>query len=160
MRLLRALAIVGAGLFAYLALIPGGLVLASLDPGCSGAGCGRSTLGSAALAIVYALAFLALVASAASFVWLAIEPHSARASQRVVRVLGVTAIAAGLAMFAVFAIGSPVAAAVIAVIGVVCFTLLRRRARDAGGAPEADSESEERASSNGHGPRLDRLPKV
>lgn len=157
MRLVRVMAALGAGAFVYLSLIPGGLIIASLDPACSGTECGVSTLGDILLVIVYSIAFMALLTSAASFAWLGIEPHSAAASRRLVRVLGATAIAAGLAMFAVFAIGSPVAALVLALIGVGCFTFLWRR-RDEPADP--DEESEQRASTNGHGPRLDRLPKV
>ncbi|UJA18919.1 hypothetical protein HJD18_00995 [Thermoleophilia bacterium SCSIO 60948] len=157
MRLVRAMSILGAGAFAYLSLIPGGLVIASVDPACAGPECGYSTVGDVALVIVYAIAFFALLASAAAFVWLAIEPRSGAATRRLVQTLGVTAVAAGLAMFAVFAIGSPLAALVLALIGIGLFSFLWRRRKEP--APP-DEESEQRASTNGHGPRLDRLPKV
>lgn len=159
--LLRLACLAGAGLFAYLSLIPGGLVIASLDPACSGPRCGYSAVGDVFLVITYAASFAALLGSAACFALLALRPASRAAIARLVRSLGITAVALGAAMLAILAVAAPFLALALVLVGGVLFTVLwRHRAeRQRSDAASGDGAAPG-AQRNGHGPRLRRLPRV
>jgi hypothetical protein len=121
---MRVLAAAGFLLFAYLALIPAGLVVATVDPSCDG--CGDTAVVAIALSVVYAACFLALAACAAALADYAIRPGGA-AARRIPVALAVSAGAIGVALFALLAVSFPVAGAAIAALGVALYGWLRRR---------------------------------
>ena len=61
---MRVLAALGAICFAYLAIIPGAVVGATIDPACSGSQCSYSPPVTVYMVLVFAASSLALVASA------------------------------------------------------------------------------------------------
>src|SRR4051794_2025073 len=123
---MRVLSGLGALFFAYLTLIPAGLVVASVDPSCADGGCDDSTIVTVVLVVIYATCALALAASAGALVAYALRPGGA-AARRIATALAASAGAIGIALFALLAISFPVAGAVIAAIGVSLYVWLRRR---------------------------------
>jgi hypothetical protein len=136
---MRVLAGLGFLLFAYLTLIPAGLVIATVDPSCADGGCDESLALTIALTILYTACALALAASAGALAGYAIRPGGSAAG-RVAGALAISAAVIGVALFVLLAISFPIAGAVIAVLGVGLYTWLRRRP----GPPDPRA--------NGHGP--------
>jgi hypothetical protein len=136
---MRIVAGLGFLVFAYLTLIPAGLVIATVDPSCADGGCDESLALTVALTILYGACTLALATTAGALGGYAISP-GLQAARRIAAALAVSAAAIGVALFALLAISFPIAGAVIALVGVGLYTWLRRRP----GPPDPRS--------NGHGP--------
>jgi hypothetical protein len=120
----RVFAAIGSLLFAYMALIPGALVGANLDPGCE-AGCGFALPITVFLAIAFGACALALAASAISLAAYAARPDHTT-GRLVSRSLAVSALTVGVLLFSELALVYPVAAAVIAAASVVLGLLITR----------------------------------
>jgi hypothetical protein len=109
----RVLAALGAVCFAYLALIPGALVGATVDSACAGPQCGYSAPVTVYLVVAFGLATLALGASA-----VAMAMYAARASRlnerRVAVSLKTSAALIGVLLLSEIALSHPVA-----VLGIV-----------------------------------------
>lgn len=133
---MRVIAGIGAVLFAYLALIPGGLVVATLDNSCDG--CDEDLAVAIVLTAAYVLCFLGLVVTAFSLASYAVRP-SVEAGRRVATALSIAAGVTGLTLFALFVVAFPVEGIAIASIGVGLYLWLRARP----GPPDPRS--------NGHG---------
>jgi hypothetical protein len=123
----RALAVIGALLFAYLALIPALLVGATVDPGCE-SGCEFAMPITVYLVIAFGACALALLGSAAGF-----AAYAARPSRASVRLLGrslrLSALTVAILLLSEFALGYPVAAAVIAVVSLLGGWMITRPRR-------------------------------
>ena len=139
---MRVLAGIGFLLFAYLTLIPAGLVVATADPSCTGY-C-ESTLRAILLTIVYGACALALIATALGFAGYAIRPSPQRAGF-VARCLAASAAVVGIALFVLLALAYPLAGLVIAALGIAVFLWLHQLRPP----PPSDPRS------NGHGPSQD-----
>jgi hypothetical protein len=109
-RTVRAIAVLGALLFAYLAVIPAALVGATLDPGCES--CGSSAPVAAYFVIAFAACAVALGAVAVSMVAFAARPSRTSAA-RVGLALRISATVVGVLLLSEFAAAYPLAAAVI-----------------------------------------------
>ena len=123
---MRALAGLGLLVFAYLTLIPAGLVAATLDPSCGNFGCDQSAAAAVALVALYCLCAIALAATALRFGAYALRPGPA-AGRRIATTLGASAAAVGIVLFGLFAISFPIAGATIAALGAGLYLWLRRR---------------------------------
>jgi hypothetical protein len=133
---MRVIAGLGAVLFAYLALIPGGLVFATLDNSCDG--CGEDLAVAIVLTAAYVLCFLGLLVAALSLARYALHPGSEEGS-RVGTALAIAAALTGLTLFALFVVAFPIGGVAIAAIGAGLYLWLRARP----GPPDPRS--------NGHG---------
>jgi hypothetical protein len=136
---MRIVAGLGSLLFAYLTLIPAGLVIAAVDPSCGDGGCDAGPALTVLLVVLYAACALALAASAVALAGYAISPGDPGA-RRIARALAASAAVIGIALFGLLAISFPIAGAVIAAIGIGLYSWLSRRP----GPPDPRS--------NGHGP--------
>ena len=136
---MRVLAGIGFVLFAYLTLIPAGLVAATVDPSCTGE-C-ESTARAILLTAVYGACALALVATAAAFAAYAVRPSPRRAAI-VARALAVSATVIGIALFVLLALAFPLAGLALGALGTALFLWLRHLQPH----PPPDPRS------NGHGP--------
>jgi hypothetical protein len=135
---MRVIAGLGAVLFLYLALIPGGLVVATLDNSCDG--CDEDLTVAIVLTAAYVLCFLGLLVTAFSLAAYAAHPGTEE-GKRVGTALAVAAGATALTLFALLVVAFPIGGVVIGAIGLGLY--LRLRARP--GPPDPRS--------NGHGPR-------
>jgi hypothetical protein len=133
---MRVIAGIGAIVFIYLALIPGGLVFATLDNSCEG--CDEDLAVTVVLTAAYVLCFLGVAATAFALAAYAVRP-GVEELRRVGTALAVAAGATGVALFALFLVAFPVAAVTIAALGAGVYLWLRARP----GPPDP--------SSNGHG---------
>lgn len=122
---MRLIAAAGSLLFAYLALVPAGLVAATADPACAGGGCETGLAGKLLLIPAYGAAFLALAASALALALYAIRP-SANGEARIRRALAAAALAAGVALLVLLALAEPVATTAIGALGAGCYAALSR----------------------------------
>jgi hypothetical protein len=130
----RAIALLGALLFLYLAVIPAALVGSTIDPGCES--CGYSAPVTAYLVIAFAACSLALAGSALSLAAFAARPS--RETGRLARgSLRVSAAAIGGLLFSEFALAYPVAALVIAAVSLSTGWLITRRRSPRAGTPKA-----------------------
>jgi hypothetical protein len=120
----RVIAVLGSVLFAYLAVIPGALVGATLNPACESS-CGYAPAITVYLVIALGLSSLALVGSAVTLALFASRP-SARTGMLVRRSLQITAAAIGALLFSEFALVYPVAAAVAAGVSIPGAWLITR----------------------------------
>ena len=121
---MRVIAGLGAVLFAYLALIPGGLVFATLDNSCDG--CDEDLAVAIVLTLAYTLCFLGLVATSFSLASYALRP-TLEAGRRVGTALAIAAGVTGLTLFALLTVAFPFAGLAIAAIGVGLYLWLRAR---------------------------------
>jgi len=129
----RAIAVLGAVLFAYLAVIPAALVGATVDPGCESS-CGYSAPVSAYLVVAFAVCSLLLAGSALSMAVFATRPSRA-AGRRIGRSLKLTAAAIGVLLFSEFALAYPLPAIVIVAISLLAGWLITHPPR--AGTPRA-----------------------
>lgn len=115
---------IGALLFAYLALIPALLVGATVDPGCE-SGCGFAAPITVYLVIAFGACALALLGSAVGFATYAVRPS--RASGTLLgRSLRISAATVAFLLFSEFALVYPLAAAVIAAVSLLGGWLITR----------------------------------
>lgn len=109
---MRVLAALGAVCFAYLAIIPGAVVGATIDPACAGSQCSYSPPVTIYMVVIFAASALALVASAATLALYAARPTAGHA-QLIRTALKASALAVGLVLLSELALPDPVAALVI-----------------------------------------------
>lgn len=112
MKPVRALAALGAICFAYLAIIPGAVVGATIDPACSGSECAYSPPLTVYMVVIFAASAIALLASAVTLALYAARP-SARNARLIRAALKASAVAIGVVLLSELAIPDPVAALVI-----------------------------------------------
>jgi hypothetical protein len=119
----RAMAVLGALLFAYLAVPPAALVGSTIDPACES--CGSAAPVRVYLVITFAACSLALVGAAVSLL-----AFAARPSQRTERIVGLalraSAAAIALLLFSEFALAYPVPAIVTVGISAAAVWLITR----------------------------------
>ncbi len=141
---MRWLLLAGSVLFAYLALFPGGLVIATLDSACAGPDCDQPLAEDILLGVLYAACFLAVVACS-----LAMGRYFFRTTVGgellIRRALVFALIAVGATLFAHFALALPFAALFTLGVGAAVYGTLRYL-----NAPEPEPEPYD-PSSNGHG---------
>lgn len=105
---MRVLAALGAVLFAYLAVIPGALVGATVDSACAGSECGYSPPVTVYLVAAFGVAALALAASALTMAMYAARPS--HANERLVGIsLKASAALIGVLLLSEIALPHPVA---------------------------------------------------
>jgi hypothetical protein len=108
----RVVAALGAVCFAYLAVIPGALVGATVDSACAGPQCGYSPPLTVYLVLAFGATTLALAASAVTMAIYAVRPT--RSNERLVGTsLKASAVLIGLLLLSEIALPHPVAAVVI-----------------------------------------------
>jgi hypothetical protein len=141
---MRWLVLAGSVLFAYLALIPGGLVVSTLDPACAGPDCDQPLAEDVLLGALYVLCFATIAACSATMA-LYFFRTTARGELYIRRSLVFALAAAGATLLAQFARAYPCAALfTVAVGGAVYGTLRYLNAPKPGPLPPDPS-------SNGHG---------
>jgi hypothetical protein len=124
----RVLAALGAVCFAYLAVIPGALVGATVDSACAGSECGYSPPVTVYLVAAFGIATLALTGSAVAMAAYAARPSPA--NERLVGIsLKVSAALIGVLLLSEIALPHPVAvlAIVAACVPVGLLGAARRR---------------------------------
>jgi len=141
---MRWLVLVGSVLFAYLALIPGGLVISTLDPACAGPDCDQPLAEGILLTVLYAVSFVSIVACSASMA-LYFFRTTVRGELLIRRALVFAVAVAGATLLAQFALELPVAALITVGVGGAVYGTLRYL-----NAREAESAAHD-PSSNGHG---------
>lgn len=132
-------------LFAYLALIPAGLIFSVWDDACSGGGCESSLLSRLAFTALYAICLAAVLGTGAAFAHHALRGTLA-SQERLQRTMTVAAFVVGGVTFVLFCIAVPLGGAIAAAIAATGFVLLRHRGR----RPEVVPGGAERV--NGHRP--------
>jgi hypothetical protein len=142
---MRWLVLAGSIVFAYLALIPGGLVIATLDPACAGADCDQPLAEDILLGLLYAVCFLSVAGCAASML-LYFFRTTVEGELLIRRALMVALAASGATLLAFFALTFPFAALFTAAVGAAVYGTLRYY-----NAPGPDEEEPHDPSSNGHG---------
>jgi hypothetical protein len=111
----RILAALGALCFAYLAIIPGAVVGATIDPACAGSRCSYSAPVTVYMVLVFAAAALALAASSAALAVYAVRP-TPRNAGLIRAALKASALLIGLVLLSELALPDPVAAIVIVAV--------------------------------------------
>jgi len=129
----RAIAVLGALFFAYLAVIPAALVGSTLDPACSASSsCGYATPVTVYLVIAFAACSLGLLAAGLSLAVFAVRP-SPSSGRLVGPALKLSAAGVGVLLFSEFVLAYPVPALIILAISVAGGWLITRaRPRRAG----------------------------
>ena len=131
MKPVRILAALGAVCFAYLAIIPGAVVGATVDPACAGPQCSYSAPVTVYMVVIFAATALALAASALAMALYAARP-STRGAALIRTALKASAVAVGVVLLSELALPDPVAAIVIVAICVpVALVGAARRASQA-----------------------------
>jgi len=111
----RVLAALGALCFAYLAIIPGAVVGATIDPACAGSQCSYSAPVTVYMVLVFAAAALALAASSAALAVYALRPTPRNAGLIRAALKASTALI-GVVLLSELALPDPVAAIVIVAV--------------------------------------------
>ena len=140
---MRWLVLAGAVLFAYLALLPGGLVLSTVDPACAGPDCDQPLAEDILLGSLYALCFAAVVACSVTMA-LYFFRTTVRNELWIRRALIAALAAVGLTFLVQFATVFPFAALFTVAVGAAVYGTLRYR-----NAPKKPTGPD--PSSNGHG---------
>ncbi len=135
---MRVLAAIGSVCFAYLAVIPGAVVGATIDPACAGGSCQYSVPVTVYLVIAFGATALALASSALVLALYAIHPGPGN-ERLVASALKASAALTGVLLISQLAMPHPVAALVIvcvcvpvALIGAARRDETRARRRSAG----------------------------
>ncbi len=139
---MRWLVLAGSVLFAYLALIPGGLVIATLDPACAGPDCDQPLAEDILLGALYVLSFVSVVACSATMAFYFFRT-TVRGELLIRRALVFAVAVAGATLLAQFALAFPFAALFTVAVGGVVYGTLRHM-----NAPKPVAHD---PSSNGHG---------
>lgn len=142
---MRVIAAIGSVVFAYLAIIPAGLVISTIDPACAGGECETSLARDIPLTVGYIGAFLAVGGTSAALSLYSFRP-SAAGERWIRRALGASVLAVGATLGLLFAIAEPLAAAVTLAIGGGTYVLLSRGVRRSRIDPSANGH----ARLNGH----------
>jgi hypothetical protein len=141
---MRWLVLAGSVLFAYLALIPGGLVISTLDSACAGPDCDQPLAEDILMGILYALSFASLLACSLTMA-LYFFRTTVDGELLIRRAIVFAVAVAGATLLAQFALAFPFAALFTAAAGGAVYLTLRRfNAREAEKTPHDPS-------SNGHG---------
>ena len=141
----RFLAGLGALLFAYLALIPAGLIFSVWDDACSGPGCESSLLSRIGFTLLYGICLAAVLGTAAAFADHALRGTHAT-QERLRSAMTVSAFAVGGVTFVLFCIAVPLGGTIAAAVAATGYVLLRLHGR----REDAPSVGAERV--NGHRP--------
>lgn len=144
---MRVLAGLAALLFAYLALIPGGLIFSVWDSACSGGGCETSLTSRVAFTLIYGLCLVAVAGTAAAFAAHAFR-GTLESQERLPRALAGSAVVIGGATFVLFCVAFPLGGAIAAALAGAGFAALRLCGRERGGT----RGPAELGRVNGHGP--------
>lgn len=151
---MRWLSLLGAFVFAYLAIIPAGLVIAIFDSACAGGDCQTSLARDIILGVIYVAAFVSVagtsVIMAANFF-----RHGLR-TERLMRFWLVASLATiGTTLFAHFALAFPLAATFTLGVGGMVYGTLRYMNRPppakSGDLPKLPDLPDDIAPPNGHG---------
>ena len=129
---MRVLAALGAVCFAYLAVIPGALVGATVDSACAGSSCDYSPPVAVYLVLAFGATAIALAASSVMMAFYALRPSATR-ERLVGRALKASAALVGLLLLSEIALPHPVAAVVIVAACVPIALIGSARRRAAGG---------------------------
>ena len=138
MKPVRVLAALGAICFAYLAIIPGAVVGATIDPACSGSQCSYSPPVTVFMVFIFAATSLALLASAVTLALYAVRP-STRNARLIAIALKASAVAIGVVLLSELALPDPVAAIVIVGVCVPVALLGTARRSSRARPPGADT---------------------
>jgi hypothetical protein len=112
----RIISAVGAALFVYLAVIPAGLIFATLDSACAGPACETSVLSRIVFTLVYAACAVAILATAGLLArYTALGTPEVQ--RQLPRALAVTGFAIGGCAFLLFALAEPAGGLVAAALG-------------------------------------------
>lgn len=125
---MRVLAALGALFFAYLAVIPGAFIGATVDSACAGPQCGYSPPLTVYLVVAFGATALALAASAVTMATYAVRPS--RSNERLVTLsLKASVASVGVLLLSELALPHPVAALVIvaACVPIALIGAARRR---------------------------------
>jgi len=141
---MRWLVLVGSLVFAYLALFPGGLVVATIDSACAGPDCDQPLAEGILLGALYTLCFAAVVACSVTMVRYFF--HTTVRGELLIRRALIAALAVvGATLLAHFALVFPFAALFTLGVGGAVYGTLRYL-----NAPDPEPEPHD-PSSNGHG---------
>ncbi len=138
---MRWLVLAGSVVFAYLALIPGGLVVSTLDSACAGPDCGQPLAEDILLGVLYVLSFATLVACSVAMAFYFFRT-TARGELLIRRALVAAVAVAGATLLVQFALELPFAALFTVAAGAAVYVTLRHM-----NAPKPASHD---PSSNGH----------
>jgi hypothetical protein len=141
---MRWLVLAGSVLFTYLALIPGGLVVSTLDPACAGPDCDQPLAEDILMGILYALSFASLVACSLTMVFYFFRT-TVRGELLIRRAIVFAVAVVGATLLAQFALAFPFAALFTVAAGGAVYVALRQFS-----AREAEKALHD-PSSNGHG---------
>jgi hypothetical protein len=144
----RIVAGIGSVVFAYLALVPGGLLLSTLDSACSGGTCGTGLGSDILLTVTYAATLLAIGGTSAALSLYAFRP-TVSGERRIRRMLSASVVAVAVTLLVLFALAEPLAALVTGAIGGGTYAVLSgwaRRLRRPPFDPSANGHGE----MNGH----------
>lgn len=125
---MRVIAAIGSVVFAYLAIIPAGLVVSTIDPACAGSECETGLARDIPLTVGYIAAFLALGGTSAALSLYAFRP-SVGGERWIRRLLAASLLAVGASLGVLFAIAEPLPAAVTLAIGGCTYAALSRGIR-------------------------------
>jgi hypothetical protein len=134
----RVLAALGAICFAYLAIIPGAVVGATIHPACSGSQCSYSPPVTVFMVFIFAATSLALLASGVTLALYAVRP-STRNARLIAIALKASAVAIGVVLLSELALPDPVAAIVIVGVCVPVALLGTARRSSRARPPGADT---------------------
>ncbi len=146
---MRWLVLAGAILFAYLALLPGGLVISTLDPACAGPDCDQPLAEDILLGALYALSFAAIAACSVAmclYFFRTTAANEAWIRRALLAALG----AIGLTLLAQFALTFPFAALFTVATGAGVYGALRYLNAAAAPKPPPDPSSNGHGKLNGH----------
>ncbi len=125
---MRVLSALGSVLFLYLAVIPAGLINATLDSACAGPACETSVLSGIVFTLVYAVCAVAILATAGLFAHFAVA-GSLEAQRRLPRALALTALAVGICAFLLFAVAEPAGGLLAAALAAGTYLLVATQGR-------------------------------
>jgi hypothetical protein len=140
---MRWLALFGAFAFAYLAIVPAGLVISTVDSACSGSECETSLASDILLGALYVACFIGVAGTAAVLALYATGPSVAR-ERLIRRALTLALAAVGATLFALFAFAFPAPALFTLGVGGIVYGGLRFRYGPRRAGPPDPS-------ANGHG---------
>ena len=143
---MRWLVLAGSVLFAYLALLPGGLVISTIDPACAGPDCDQPLAEDILLGSLYALCFAACVGCTAAMIVYFFRT-TVQNERWIGRALIAALVAVGLTLLVQFALTFPFAALFTVAVGAAAYGTLRHMNR-----PDRphDPSSNGHAKLNGH----------
>ena len=123
---MRWLVLAGSVVFAYLALVPGGLVISIVDPACAGSACEQPLAAEIMLGVLYGSCFAAFVACSVAMVVYFFR--TTVGGEQLIRLALIAALAtAGTTLFVQFALESPIAALATLALGGAVYATLKLR---------------------------------